>query len=96
MLIMDDKQATIGLTKLLDEITTDLDELRKKHPGDYNIKNITMWWELERERVLARYSPGFMVKKLRRIQGIKRMMMLFFAGWLTMIGVQTVIRLLIP
>lgn len=92
----DSRNDTIGLTKLLDEISLDLDELRKKHPSDYNVKNIGMWWELERERVMARHSPVSVVKKLRRIQHMKRLMTGFFAGWLAMIAVQAVARLLIP
>jgi hypothetical protein len=96
LLIMDDKQETIGLTALLDDIGNDLNELRKKHPSDYNIKNITMWWELERERVVSRYNPGMVVKKLRRIQSAKRLMVWFFAGWIMMLAVNATIRLLFP
>src|SRR5258708_5802431 len=95
-LIMDDKQNTIGLEALLDEVHRDLDELRKKHPSDYHIKNITMWWELEKERLLARHSPASVVRKLRRMQGIKWLMIWFFAGWATMLAVNAIIRLLIP
>jgi hypothetical protein len=92
---MDDKQETIGLAELLDEVHRDLDELRKKHPSDYNIRNITMWWELEKERLSARHSPGAVVKKLRKLQGARKMMIWFFCGWLTMLAVQTMIRLLV-
>lgn len=91
---MEDKPDTIGLTALLDQVTADLDELRKKHPNDYNVKNITLWWELERERLLARHSPASVVKKLRRVQGMKRMMAWFFGGWATMLAVETTIHLL--
>jgi hypothetical protein len=92
---MDDKQETIGLAELLDEVQRDLDELRKKHSSDFNIRNITMWWELEKERLSARHSPGTVVKKLRKIQGIRRMMIWFFLGWLVMLAVQTIMRLLV-
>lgn len=89
---MDDTKNTIGLTDLLDEVGRDLDELRKKHTGDYQIKNVTMWWELERDRILARHNPGTVLKTLRRVQRFRRMMTFFFAGWLMMLVVQTAIR----
>ena len=95
LLIMDDKQDTIGLTALLDEISNDLDELRKKHPSDYGIKNISMWWELEKERVVTRHSPATAVKKLRRVRDVKRLMAGFFAGWLVMLVVHTAVRILV-
>ena len=94
--IMDDKQEIIGLAALLDEVNRDIDELRKKHPGDYSVKNLTMWWELERERLVTRHSPASVVKKLRRVQGIKRMMIGFFAGWATMLAATAILRFWIP
>jgi hypothetical protein len=94
LLIMDDRQETIGLMELLDEVHRDLDELRKKHPSDYNIRNITMWWDLEKERLLARHSPGSVVRKLRKIQGVRKMIAWFFVGWLMMLVVQIAMRLL--
>lgn len=94
LLTMDDKQNIIGLSELLDEVNRDLDEFRKKHPNDYSVKNITLWWELERERLLARHSTEGVVKKLRRVQSLKRMLLLFTAGWLTMIVIQAAMRLL--
>lgn len=93
--IMDDTQETIGLTELLEEVNRDLEELRKKHSSDYNIRNITMWWDLERERLSARHSPGSVVRKVRNTWAVRRMMTWFFAGWLTMLAIQTTIRLLI-
>jgi hypothetical protein len=93
--IMDDTQKTIGLTELLDEVNRDLEELRKKHSSDYNIRNITMWWELERERLAARHSPGSVVRKVRNIRAVRSMMTWFFVGWLTMLVIQATMRLLI-
>ena len=93
LLIMEDKQHTIGLADLLDEVHRDLDELRKKHPSDYSIRNITMWWELEKERLLTRHGPASVAKKLRRHPGLIRMLAWFFAGWLAMLAVQTAIAL---
>ncbi len=92
---MNDAQNTIGLTDLLAEVDRDLDELRRKHPSDYGVKNTGLWWELEKERIMARHSPRSVVKKLRRVQGLKRTMIWFFAGWLTMLAANAVIRLLI-
>jgi len=92
---MDDKQETIGLTELLDEVNRDLEELRRKHSSDYSIRNITMWWELERERLVTRHSPGSVVRKVRAILGLKRMIAWFFVGWLMMLAVQVTMRMLI-
>ena len=92
---MHDASHTIGLTELLDEVGRDLDELRKRHPGDYSTKNLTMWWELERDRLLARHSPASVVRKMRRARGLKRSLALFTAGWLAMVVAQTAIRLLV-
>jgi hypothetical protein len=92
---MDDKQKTIGLSELLDGISQDLDELRKKHASDYNIKNITMWWELEKERVLARHMPGSIVKTVRRYRSTMRILGWFTTGWLAMLAIQIGIRLLL-
>ena len=88
---MDDKQNIIGLADLVDEVHRDLDELRKKHPGDYSIRNITMWWELEKERLLARHGSAGVARKLRRYPNLARMLAWFFAGWLAMLAVQTTI-----
>ncbi|MBW3599741.1 MAG: hypothetical protein KY475_21030, partial [Planctomycetes bacterium] len=92
---MDNTQDTIGLTELLDEINRDIDQLRKKHPSDYNIKNITMWWELERERVLVRHGSLAAVKRLRTIKSMRRLMIAFFGGWLTMMAFSAAARLMI-
>lgn len=92
---MSDAQNTIGLSELLAEVDRDLDEWRKKNPNDYGIKNTVLWWELQRERLVTRHSPQSVVKKLRRVQGMKRVMVWFFAGWLTMLAANTAIRLLI-
>lgn len=78
---MDDSSSTIGLTALLDEVSADVEALRKKHPGDYSLKNVTLWWELERERVLARHNPGSIVKKAQTIQRLKRFLLWSLVGW---------------
>ena len=80
--LMDEQQQTIGLSDLLIEVEHDLDEFRKKHSNDYGVKNITMWWELERERLLVRHGSFAVVRKIRRAQTFKRLMAYFFAGWI--------------
>ncbi len=55
---MSDKQTIIGMTDLLDEVSRDLDDFRKKHASDYGVKNVTLWWELERERLLIRHKEA--------------------------------------
>ena len=93
---MDDAQHTIGLSALLDEVDRDLDELRKKNPTDYSLRNITMWWGLERERLTMRHGTAATVKRIHRVFGYKRTVVWFFAGWVTMLAVNTAIRLLVP
>ena len=88
-------ETAIGLADLLAEIDRDLDDLRKKHPSDYGVKNTGLWWELERERLLTRHSPESVVKKLRRVRGYKWMMIWFFAGWGTMLCANAIIALVI-
>ncbi len=60
---MDDKLHTIGMTDLLDEVSRDLDDFRKKHASDYSVKNITLWWELERERLLVRHKDARVTRR---------------------------------
>lgn len=88
---MEDKQHTIGLADLLDEVHRDLDDVRKKHPNDYSFRNITMWWELEKERLLTRHGPASVAKKLRRHPAFIGMLAWFLAGWLAMLAVQAAI-----
>ena len=92
---MEDFHKTIGLIELLDEVTHDIDELRKKHPNDYGVKNMTIWWDLEKERMLNRHGSYAVIKRLRQIKSMKRSMSLFFGGWISWIALSSVIRLLI-
>jgi hypothetical protein len=57
---MSEHQNIIGMADLLDEVSRDLDDFRKKHPGDYSV---TMWWELERERLLIRHKEARVVRR---------------------------------
>lgn len=93
---MEDSQRTIGLADLLAEITNDLDDFRKKHPTDFGVKNITMWWEMEHERILHRYQSFTLVKTIRRLQRYKGFLLWFFAGAALMTGISVLTRLLIP
>lgn len=93
---MDDKQDTIGLTQLLDEVSNDINELRKKHPSDYGVKNLIMWWELERERIIIRHGSTAAVKRLLKIRSMKRVMLAFLAGCAAVIAATVVSRVLIP
>ena len=93
--IMDDKQETIGLTELLEEVNRDLDELRKKHSSDYNIRNITMWWDLERERLAARHSPGSVSQESTPCPGYEKNDDVVLCRLATMLVVQTTMRFLI-
>ena len=77
---MEDTQKTIGMTGLLDEIDRDLDEFRRKHSGDYSVKNVTLWWELEKERLLVRHGPKSVVKKPRLGWLEKHKLVLFMTG----------------
>jgi hypothetical protein len=93
---MEATRKTIGLSDLLDEIGNDLDELRKKHPSDYTVKNITMWWELERERLVSRHGSSLAVRKHRWSKNLKRLTISFIAGWIVSIAVIVGSRLLVP
>ncbi len=63
---MDAVQNIIGLSELLDDVGRDLEEFRKKHPTDYQLKTITMWWELERDRLLVRHADKRVLKRSSR------------------------------
>jgi hypothetical protein len=93
---MDETTHTIGLAALLSEVDRDLEEFRTKHPGDFGVKNISLWWELERERTLARHAPGSLVKRHRRARSLSRWLGLFTAAWAVLIVVQAALRLLLP
>lgn len=92
LFIMDDKQKTIGLDELLDEVTRDLDELRKKNPNDYSVKNIMMWWSLEKATLVIRHSPASIVKKMHRKWTTKWVVIAFAAGFSVMLAMNAAIR----
>lgn len=91
---MDETRNTIGLSELLNEVDRDLDELRRKHASDYGVKNITMWWELERERLVTRHDPAAVVMLMRRVRGLKRVVW-FILGCASMLALTLANRLLI-
>lgn len=90
---MDNKNSTVPLVTLLDEISNDLDELRKQNPTDHSFKGIAMFWNLERERVVARHNPQTAVKKHQQRE-VKRALLWFFGGWMVMISLQATFDLL--
>lgn len=89
---MEQKHKTIGLSELLDEVSSDLAEFRSKHPGDYSVKNITLWWTLEKERLAMRHSPASIVAKHAGL--LKRLSIGFVAGAMTMLGATAAVKLL--
>jgi hypothetical protein len=75
---MSEKPNIIGMQDLLDEVERDLDEWRRKNPGDYQIKNTILWWSLQREKILVRHKDA---RVARRFGSGKRAWM-FLAGCL--------------
>lgn len=91
---MDEAQHSIGLTELLAEIDRDLEEFRKKHQSDYGVKNITLWWDLERERLAVRHGPSLSVRRHRMTRPARRFGAFFLAGGLSLLAAQAALRLL--
>jgi hypothetical protein len=91
---MSDAKDTIGLTELLDEVSRDLDDYRKKHPNDYGVKGVTLWWDTEKERLTMRHGSASVLKKSRREEFMKRLAIWFLAAWTVMLTVNSVLRLL--
>lgn len=77
---MDENKNSIGLHDLLDEVSRDLDDYRKKHATDYGVKNVTLWWELQKERLLLRHAPTTRVKLTSRLRKWRRAAGWFLAG----------------
>jgi len=73
---MDEPKNIIGMTDLLDEVSRDLEDFRKKHASDYSVKNVTLWWELERERLLIRHKEA---RVARRFMSRRR-------AWILVVG----------
>lgn len=88
---MDSKQLTIGLQELLEEVDRDLDEFRKKHASDYSVKNITLWWGTEKERVLMRHEPDSVVKTIHELRRVKWFAAFFVAGQLVLLAAQAML-----
>jgi hypothetical protein len=89
---MQQKQHTIGLSDLLDEVAQDLAELRSKHPSDYSLKTVSTWWSLERERLALRHGPASLVSKHAGL--LKRLSVGFVAGAVTVLASNVVVKLL--
>lgn len=84
---------TIGMADLLDEVSRDLDDFRRKHPGDYSVKNVTLWWEMEKERLTIRHGPATAVKT-HGVSGLKRTAIWFLVGVAITQALNLVTRLL--
>ena len=93
---MNDQQQSIALSELLTEVDLDLDGFRKKHSTDFGVKNITMWWELEKERLLLRHGSVAAVRKVSRTHSFRRLMFGFLAGWIFSVALGVGTRLLMP
>lgn len=91
---MGEGQNTIGLAELLDEVSRDLDEYRKKHPNDYGVKGVTLWWDTEKERLTMRHGSASVLKKSRREQRMKRLTIAYLVAWTVALSVNTVAGLL--
>ncbi len=91
---MSDEQKTIGLGELLDEVSRDLDDYRKKHPNDFGVKGVTLWWDTEKERLTMRHSSATLLKMSRREERMKRVAILLLAAWTVTLSVNTVVSLL--
>ena len=91
---MHTKPNNIGLTDLLDEVSKDLDDFRKKHASDYGVKNVTLWWDLERERLLVRHSPSTRLRTFVGKRSVRQALGWFTAGWVVLIAVQTAVQIL--
>lgn len=84
----------IGIGELLDEVSRDLDDFRRKHPTDYGVKNITLWWDMEKERLLTRHGAAGVARTLRRMQGLKWFAACFALGCAATLAAAAGIRLL--
>lgn len=87
---MGDAQKTIGLNELLDEASRDLDDYRKKHPNDYGVKGVTLWWDTEKERLTMRHGFATVLKMSRREERMKRLAIWFLVAWTITLTVNTV------
>ena len=57
--------------------------------------DFVMYWQLQRERVLARHLPTTVVKKARRVQNLKKWLIVFSLGWAAMLLAQAALGLLV-
>lgn len=60
---MDDKPEIMGMKDLLAEVDRDLDDFRRKHEKDYSVKGVTLWWELEKDRLLVRHKDARVARR---------------------------------
>ncbi len=67
---MDAAHNIIGMAELLEEVSRDLQDFRRKHQTDYGVKNVTMWWELEKERLLIRHKEARVARRFISRRGV--------------------------
>lgn len=92
--VMDDNQKSIDLGALLDEVSRDLDEYRKKHANGYGVKEVTLWWDTEKERLSMRHGSATVLKKSRREERMKRLTIAYLVAWTVTLSLNTVVSLL--
>jgi len=92
---MDDPHKTIGLAELLDEVSRDLDDYRKKHPSDYGLKGVTLWWDTEKERLSMRHGSATVRIPSRHGERWKRLRICFLSAWTIVLSINSVISLLL-
>lgn len=84
----------IGIGELLDEVSRDLDDFRRKHPTDYGVKNVTLWWDMEKERLLTRHGAAGVARRLRLTQGLRWLAVWFALGCAATLAAAAGLRLL--
>ena len=84
---MDDKTKSIELGDLLDEIGNDIEELRKKNANDYTVRNMAMWWALEKSMLKIRHHPASVMKRIQRKWTTRWVAIAFCAGLAAMMAV---------
>lgn len=91
---MSETQKSIGLSELLDEVSRDLDEYRKKHPNDHSVRGVTLWWDTEKERLTMRHGSATVLMKSRLEERMKRLAIWFLAAWTILLSLNTLVILL--
>ncbi|MCA9224419.1 MAG: hypothetical protein KDA47_02365 [Planctomycetales bacterium] len=78
------------MSRLLAEVADDLEELRKQHPNDCQLRNVVMRWGLEKERLLVRHGDVAVVTQWKKV---RKHWPTFVVGLLVMDMIQQLLRL---